>query len=226
MAAMLRLHWMDTRYSFTVFWLTLLGTGIVFFLLVWLTDSQVMLSGWFAVYIFAFVNGVMTVHCTFPVAVGWSLPRRDYYLATVVHYVTVALALSVLYMLMYEIERIFLSGLTGERFQFFTMPFLTEAKFWLLLWMHFIWSLTFMTAGHFFGCLHYRYGVLGVVSFIVIGAASMALINLFGAWGWLKWLVGKIASFEELTLWLLPANAAVLAVAWLFLRKAPSRKMG
>lgn len=226
MAAMLRLHWLDTRFSFTVFWLALLGCELVFFVLAWLFSGGVMFTGWFAVYIFAFVSGVTTINSTFPVALGWSVPRKDFYLATVVHYVTVALALAAVYMVLYFVEQTVLSTFVGDRLHVFTAPFITEPTFWLLAWMHFIFALTMMSIGHFFGSLHYRYGQLGVVTFIVIMVLLVSLMNLFGTWGWLIWLAELIDSFEKFTLWLVPFNIAVWAVAWLFLRKAPARKMG
>ncbi len=228
-AAVLRLHWMDTRYSFAVFWSTLIACEMVLFLLVWFfAGGVVMFSGWLAVYVFALIGGAVTMNSTFPVAVGWSVPRKDVYVATMIHYVLACLALAVIYMIMYSVEKGMMSLLVGGRFHFFTLPGEVEGEpsVWLMLWVHFIVAWTLMAVGHFFGCLYYRFGRFGIFFFIGLSACLMVLLKLFGAWNWIGQLLSVIDSFEEFTLWLVPLNVAVFAAAWLFLRKAPAKKMG
>jgi len=224
LAAVLRLHWMDTRYAFAIFWSTLIGFELIFCLLVWFYgDGMVMFSGWMAVYGFAFAGGVMTVQSTFPVALGWSVPRKDYYLATMLHYVLACVALSVIYMIMYGIENVFGNMLTGGRVKIFTLPIESEPSVWFLLWFHFIVALTMLTQGHFFSCLYYRYGRLGLFAFFAILVLLVILFHFLKVWDWIARLLSAI-TFEEFLLWLVPLNAVVLASAWLFLRKAPSKK--
>ena len=167
-AAVLQLHWMDTRYSFAVFWSTLIACEMVLFLLVWFfAGGVVMFSGWLAVYVFALIGGAVTMNSTFPVAVGWSVPRKDVYVATMIHYVLACLALAVIYMIMYSVEKGMMSLLVGGRFHFFTLPGEVEGEpsVWLMLWVHFIVAWTLMAVGHFFGCLYYRYGRFGIFFF-------------------------------------------------------------
>jgi hypothetical protein len=225
--AMMRLHYMDTMHSFVIFWSILIA---VFLLSCYLTyqfsDSRVMFSGWFAVYIYALVGGVVTVNGTLPVALGWSVTRRDYYLATVIHYVLVSFALSVVYALLYGIEKWFLSVNPDVHLLFYQIPWMERPSVWFLLWFHFIVILAIVSCGNVVGCLYYRFGRLGLFASFAIVLLLTVMLHLLDGWKALfRWL-SRINSVEELTLWLIPFAFVCLVAGWLFLRKAPARTAG
>ena len=215
-AALLRLLWSDARLSLAAFWSTLIACEIFFLLVSLYFGGFVVVSGWLAVYIFAVISGFAAVQNTFPVALGWSMPRKDYYVAAVIHFVLLALAISVLYMALYGFEQTFTSMFAKGSFQFFTAPFQSEPTFGLLLWLHFIASMTLLSVGFFFGCLYFRFGRLGVMAFFAITVMLIAFLaeKTFAA----------IGSFEAFLLWLIPFNFVVLGAAWLFLRQAPPKQ--
>lgn len=225
--AMMRLHYMDTMHSFVIFWSILIG---LFLLSCYLTyqfsDGAIMFSGWFAVYIYALVGGVVTVNGTLPVALGWSVTRRDYYLATLLHYLLVSFALSVMYALLYMIEVWFLTVNPDVKLRFYQVPWMDGSSVWFLLWFHFIVILAIVSCANVVGCLYYRFGRLGLFASFAVVLLLIVMLHLLRGWEALfKWL-SRIDSVEEFTLWLIPFSFACLVAGWLFLRKAPARTAG
>ena len=223
--AVLRLLWMDARFTFVAFWSTLIGLQIILFLLSLFFDGVVFVSGWFAVFIFATIIGAVAVRNTFSTALGLSVPRKDFYAAVLIHFVLAALALAILYIAMSDLEQFVSTLFSKGDFHFFTNPFF-DVPVWLVLWLYFIAALSLMSIGHFFGSLYYRFGRAGIVAFFVIFILLMVLVELLELWRLIDRLFAFIDVHDEIMLWLMLFNMMVLGAAWLFLRKAPSRKAG
>lgn len=184
-----------------------------------------MMSGWLAVYIYAMVSGAITVNGTMPVALGWGVIRRDYYIATVIHYVLVAALFSIVYVVMFGVEKWFVSS-SGVNFQYFVNALLAGKAVSFLLWFNFILILAMIAHAHVVGSVYYRFGKLGVFALLALGLLLIVAIHLFQLSTLLVRLLSKIGSIEQFTVVLVPWVIVLFAVGWFVLQKAPANKRG
>jgi len=181
-------------------------------------------SSW--IFVYMMVIAVQTMNLTFPLALGYGVTRRDFYLGSSLTFVLLSV--------MYAVGLTILAGIEqatsgwGVDGRMFTAIYFggTELDWWQRLPIFFFILLFFFFVGAAVATVYVRWKATGLVFFfIILGFVLVGLIALLtytGAWG----QVGEfIATTKALgiTAWLLVPTALAGIAGFFVLRRATPR---
>ena len=175
-----------------------------------------------SIYIYMFILGIITLRETFPLALGFSVRRTDYFLGTLVTIVAVSAAWAIALLLLAFIE----NGLTrgwGIGLHFFYLPYVSDGPFGRPLGIYFVVLLHMYVLGFVIGSIFQRFGRAGMYVFFTIVfllcSVGTVILTYFRWWGR---LFGSLAGQSAFTiaLWLVPLIAVYAFISYLLLRKA------
>jgi hypothetical protein len=219
----LKLHMIDSKFSYTIFWSILITVSIVAVLLVAsMTKGSLYFGSNIAVYIYLMIHAKVALKETFPYALGMGSTRKHYYLGTILFYILFAVLTASIQNL-FNITGEFLFRLINLESIHLTHLGLLDALAghgWLIFWFDVLMALFIITLSHFIACIDYRYGLIPVL--ILLGFILLSIItpglqdiwfNLFNLLSHVHWV------FIFSSLFLLSITA-LFSLDWLVLQRA------
>lgn len=180
-------------------------------------------SSW--IFVYMMVIAVQSMNLTFPLALGYGVTRRDFYLGSSLTFVLLAAMYAVGLTILAQIEAA--TGGWGIGHRMFTAIYFggTDVEWWSRLLTFFFILLFFFFLGASVATLYVRWKATGLVFyFISLGAVvvgAIALLTYTETWG----LVGDFFSLGALgvSAWLLVPTALAGLAGYLVLRRATPR---
>ena len=220
-----KMHTRDTLIWSGILWglsLQFLATLIVVLMIRFFGGTTTFYpGGLIAICAIMFVVGIVTLNDTFPVALGWSCRRTDYFLGTTVMAVAVSAVAAVLLLLCSRLEIV--TGGWGVELHYFHLPYLNDGSLIEQLCIYFVVLVNPYFLGFVIGSIYRRFGRAGTLIFLLIVFLLMSLFSF--VWTYLRWWGALFHWFSqftafELALGLLPVTAFYLLVSYLLLRRA------
>ena len=187
---LLRMHWVNVRLSIRIFWAILLFVGVLAFALVSIFGNaertNVNTSAIAAITIYLLVSSLIVVSETFPLALGMSFRRKDYYASAVLLLTGLTLAFTTVSWLLMVIEQRIAEWL-GVRVTVFTVGDKGQISVTDQLSLYLGAGLFVIAVGFFLGLLHYRFGKTGVLTAAGIFLVLIVLLHLGGGNPLVEW---------------------------------------
>lgn len=205
-------------------WLTLFTVFVVtqaLFSVVSSSDDMEFNGAAFILLIYGFVYSIVLVAQSFPLLVGLSVSRKDFFYGTASVLVAASLLNGAIFSFLSGMERI--TGYWWHDFRFFDYPYLTEGSYFPRLVVLSLLLMVYQMFGFFLGCLHRRFKSKGVwLFFIITGLVYLAAsyvpeVRHLGN-DIIEWGTGRTAF--ELSLLLLPLIVLLAACSRLLIRRA------
>lgn len=204
-------------------WIILLGNFLINLIVATSVNSEESYvgGGISSIFIYFMIMGMITIHMTFPFALGLSIRRKDYFTGTVLYAGAIALSNSVVMVILSEIER--MTDGWGSRIHFFEIPYVSDDGilgqlwFFLALFLH-LFFISFLGAA-----FQRRLGTvqlmiaLGVI--FIAGTALSLLATYYGWWGDLFDLLSGRSAVEIIS-WCSLLTIVYILGSFGFLRKA------
>jgi len=174
-------------------------------------QGQVYVGALSAIYIVLLTTGALAIARQLPFALALGVSRRSFYAGTALLALAVAAVYGLVLTLLQLIERG--TGGWGLKLHFFRVPYLLAGP-WYLSWLTSFVGLALALAwGMWFGIVHRRWGLVGLLSFIAVQALALTAVLLIiaGADDW----HGVARFFTTLTIEGLTGLLAALTVALL-----------
>ncbi|QBD76860.1 hypothetical protein EPA93_12940 [Ktedonosporobacter rubrisoli] len=188
-------------------------------------DAGTYSGGMISIYIFMFVAGTVMVKDTFPLALGFSVRRVDYFLGTTLSILAINFVWAVALTLLSFIE----SGLTGGwglNMHFFHLPYMSDGTLLAQFWSYFaiLESLSFL--GLTGACMAQHFGQIGMYAFFIFlfvacSAGALGLTYLHNWSNFFAWFAQH--SLSALALWLIPFILVCVLLSYALLRRAVVR---
>lgn len=184
--------------------------------------SPIYTGGLSSIYVYMLVIGVLCVAGPFPLALGFSARRRDFFLGTISLAVAASAAWAVALWVLSIIEGHLIPN-WGVDLHFFHLPYLSDGSPAAQLWVFFVVMLLMFFLGFVPASVFQRFGRTGmytlagacVVLFTILGF----LANYWNWWGSIgNWLVHQTAL--DLAWWMVPVIALCALASYVLLRRA------
>ena len=222
--SIMRLHTKNKYAWFITPWIAVLSSFIVglFISLLLGGNKAIYFGGVFSIYIFAFVQGIVTLNDTFAFALGLSARRVDYFLGTALLALILNAAIAFCLVLLAFIERSVIVG-WGASLHFFALIYVNDGSLGEQLWVSFALLIHMYFLGFGFGSVYLRFGKSGMwVSLVLVCVflSGFAFISTYLRWWYVfaSWL--RHFTAFEVSLWLVPLIVIYMLIALLFLRKS------
>lgn len=184
--------------------------------------SPIYTGGMSSIYIYMLVVGALCVAGPFPLALGFSARRRDYYLGTTGLAIAISAAWATVLWVLSIIEGHLIPNWDLD-LHFFHLPYLSDGSPLAQLWVFFVAMLLMFFLGFVPASIYQRFGRTGM--YILFGAAGLfvTLFSFFSTYltWWPSigtWLVHQTAL--DLAWWLVPVIAVCALASYMLLRKA------
>lgn len=185
-------------------------------------DQEIVTGGLASIFIYMLVCGIVSVHHTFPFALGLSVRRRDYFGGTMLMILSASAVLSVMLTIFSAVESA--SEGWGVQLSFFHLPFVADgsvAQQWVIYasLMIFMYLLGFACS-----CVYRRFGrtglyTLAIASFLAGTAFTYAMTYRPQLRNNLGDFFSGMTAFD-LALLLVPAWLVLSAIAYALLRRS------
>ncbi|QHW34687.1 hypothetical protein GZH47_30420 [Paenibacillus rhizovicinus] len=217
-----RMHMRDRMSWLYVPWFIVLSSFVVNLIIAGsIQDDKMVTGGLASIFVYMMVYGIITVHHTFPFALGFSVRRRDYYTGSMIMIAAVSAATGILLTLLSYIESS--SDGWGVRLFFFHLPYITDGNafkqfvFFASLMM-FLYLLGFAISSFF-----RRFGKIGMYTLAII-SVIVGTLFFYAVINW-EWWRGIFDFFDgrsafDLGLLLLPVSVVLSLVAYALLRRS------
>lgn len=221
--ALLKISYLEVRWSFISFWCIVIGIFCVSLYLVTTlagSENQIHFAPFIAVLIFFFIAGIHTIRQSFSCALGMSATRREYYVSVLLFAVIISALSALLYFVLSVIESRLLQLLALDQFSFFTTfnPLSAPSD----LWIYFILPFTILSFSHLLSCILYRFGNKALIVVLGIGILCSAAMSYFDLWALLIYVIP--GSIVVITFWLVGISVVNFGLGWLFLRTISVRE--
>jgi hypothetical protein len=176
-----------------------------------------------SIFIYCMIIAVQAVNRTFPLALGFGVTRRDFYLGSVLAFTTLAMLFSIVLTILSELEDATHGwGLGGHMFN----PDYFAAQSWGARFaLYLLIFLFFLFIGSAVASVYVRWKTTGLVTFFVIVAAvivgAIAIITLGQHWGSVTRWFGDTGALGIATWSLVPTAIAGFAGYFLLRRATP-----
>mgnify|MGYP001459986940 CR=1 FL=1 len=220
--AMVRMHLIDGKPAFVIFWVLLMALYVLSFFLVRFADGSVQFSGPPAIYIFLLTLSIVSVRETLPFALGLGQRRTDFWLATVLYHAGAAAASAVLLTVLARLEPWILER-TGLSVSFFAWQPLGGQPVHLEWLFHFGTIAVLMAGGFFVSAVYWRFGLYGLIGLGAAGIFAIVLLRLTGSSGALGELLNRLGAVTGTALVYLALLALFSALSFLLLRRVTVR---
>ncbi|WP_442602338.1 hypothetical protein [Paenibacillus sp. KN14-4R] len=175
-----------------------------------------------SIFVYVLIIGVMVLAQTFPMAIGFSARRKDYFWGTSLMGFLVCLGFSLVVFLLAIIEGRWTEG-WGVNLHFFNLPFISQLPLIQLFAVFFIIMLHQFFLGFVFSIIYKRVGRNGMFFFFIglglVLTLGVLLISSNHLWGNIYDFLIQNSVFD-IALWLIPLLAIYMAVSYTLLRKA------
>lgn len=194
---------------------------IVSFLVSVMLQAPLYTGSYASVFIYAFVLGILIIPQTFPLAIGLSTTRKDYFIGTMLHSLINGTIISLLLILFEVLERV--SGHWWTDLHFFYLPYLHDGS----IIEHFLLGLFLYLfsfhSGLIIASIYRRFGGKSVLASIFAAIVGLGVVTYcFHAYDWLEhiftWIAGQTAF--QLSCWTLPITMLYTFASYLMLRKS------
>jgi hypothetical protein len=237
--ATFRLHLVNYETVIVLPWLIMAFIFVVNWLIWWMiTRSLTSASdladaregfGWsgamFFIFVYMMVVAVQAVNLTFPLAQGYGVTRRDFYLGTSLAFVALSVAFALVLTLLSFVEEA--TDGWGVGGSMFTLNYFGGDVWYERLWMFLVVFLFFFFIGAATAAIYVRWHTRGMYAFfaalglLLVGSAAVAtLTRSWPAVG--DWFVS--VGVDGLVLWSLLPTAVSAVVGYLILRRATPRE--
>lgn len=177
------------------------------------------------IFVYMMVVAIQAMNLTFPLALGYGATRRDFYLGTVLAFVSLS-AMYALGLTLLSVIEVATGGWGVGGVMFTSIYFGGELAWYLRLALYFFAMLFFFFTGSAFGAVYVRWRVNGVIGLVAIIAVllvgAVALFTFTASWGSVGEFFSRAQALGTVSALLVPA--AISAVAGYFvLRGATPR---
>ncbi len=178
------------------------------------------------IFVYMMVIAVQAMNLTFPLALGYGVTRRDFYLGSSLTFVLLSAMYAVGLTILAGLEQVTDGWGVGGRM--FTAAYFggAEIEWWMRLPIFFFILLFFFFVGAAIATVYVRWKATGLVFFfIILGFALVGLVALFtytGSWG----MVGEFFATNQalgVTAWMLVPTALAGVAGFFVLRRATPR---
>lgn len=227
--AVLQLHWIDTRLSFTIFWSILTAVTIISLVIsLSLTEGNMVIGGAPAIYIYLAIHSFINVRETFPFALGMGSTRRNYHIGTFIAFAVLA-AVTALIQAAYH----YLGGMLFKAFDVAGEKTDAFINFWKFtgeslpasatLWLDFMIAFLILTVVNLFSSIQFRFGKLVSLSLSGLLALTIITPRINEIWVDLFRYFMKPNWFTLLSLWVPVISVLAFGISWILMRKSSSR---
>jgi len=190
--AVYRMYMVDGKTSFLIFWGILLAIFALSSGLVWyFSGGSVQFSGAPAVYIFAFVSGIVSVREPLYFSLGMGVRRKDIFAGSMLYYVSHAVASAVLLTVFARLELLLFSW-RQLPINFFANQWLSGKPVPVEWLFHSGAILMLLVSGFFLASVYHRFGAMGLFGLTAISLLLGALLSLTGGFESLERLMGGL----------------------------------
>lgn len=222
-AGVLKMHFRDKFGFLYLPWIILLSSFFVNVFVGFLVHEEkgFYTGGLMSIYIYMFVMGIIVVAQSFPLTLGFSVRRSDYYLGTVGLIVVLSGLFAAILTLLSWME--VLTNGWGVKLGFFHLPYLSNGGYLEQFLVSFLVMLFICLNGFVTGSYSKRFGKTGTFTLFIVlfllGSLFSLAMSYYGGWVDLfEWFAGKTAL--DLAVWSLPVSIVFAGLSYLFLRKA------
>lgn len=237
--ATFRLHFVNYETVIVLPWLIMAFIFSVNWLIWWMITRSLTSAadladaregfGWsgamFFIFVYMMVVAVQAVNLTFPLAQGYGVTRRDFYLGTSLAFVVLSVAFAIVLTLLAFVEEA--TGGWGVGGSMFTLNYFGGDVWYSRLWMFLLAFLFFFFIGAATAAIYVRWHTRGMYAFfaalglLLVGSAAVAtLTRTWPAVG--DWFLA--VGVDGLVLWSLVPTVLSAALGYLILRRATPRE--
>ena len=223
-AGVFKMHSRNSLVWFFVPWFVLLislAVNLIIGLLL-AGKSAVYTGGLSSIYVFMFIEGIVSLRDTFPFAIGFSVRRIDYVLGTFLMLLVSGLVTALLLLLLALIEGNVIIN-WGVNVHFFHLPYLNDGSPIEQFWVYFVPLVHLYLLGFIVGCVYRRFGGTGLWIFLGVAFLLITTFIFLGAylswWGELFAWLRQYTAFE-IACGLVPPTLIYALVSFALLRKA------
>lgn len=218
-----KMHIRDRFSWFYLPWIILLSSFAVNLIVGLLLNSNenMYTGGIVSIYIYILVIGMTVLSQTFPLALGLSIRRADYFWGTAAAIGIVSAFIAILLQVFAIAER--LTDQWGLKLYFFNLPYLSDGSILTQLGISFIISVHCFFFGFMITCIHRRFGVKGLFAFLIslflLSSIGVLLCTYYHWWGDVYLSIIQYSALE-LALWTLPFSVMYAWLSYVWLRKS------
>lgn len=216
--AVYRMYMVDGKTSFLIFWGILLAIFALSCGLVWYFSGSVQFSGAPAVYIFAFVSGIVSVREPLYFSLGMGVRRKDIYAGSLLYNVSHAAASALLLTVFARLE-ILLFSWQELPISFFANQWLSGKPVPVEWLFHAGAILMLLVSGFFLASVYHRFGMMGLFGLAAISLLLGVLLSLTGGFEALERLLDGLDPAAGIASSLIITIVIHSALSYLCLRK-------
>ncbi|MGG4032824.1 hypothetical protein ABEV74_03795 [Paenibacillus cisolokensis] len=222
-STVIKMHLKDRMSWFFIPWVFVLSFAFaVNYTISFFLDEDLYTGGLASIIIYTNVVGFMTLHQTFPFALGYSIRRTDYFLGTAATVAGFSAISALLLTLLSVIESRWIVN-WGTGLHFFHLPYLSDGTVLQRFFIFFIVLLHMYFLGFVLSSVHRRFrmsGILAVfIAFLLLSSIFSFVMLKYNLWIDLwNWLAGHTAF--QLSLWLVPLVVLYAALSYWLLRRS------
>jgi hypothetical protein len=184
--------------------------------------SPIYTGGMSSIYVYMLVVGALCVAGPFPLALGFSARRRDYYLGTTSLAVAVCAAWAIVLWVLSIIEGHLIPN-WGVDLHFFHLPYLSDGAPVAELWVFFVAMLLMFFLGFVPASIYQRFGRPGMYTLFGAAGLFVTLFSFFSTYlNWWQgigtWLAHQTAL--DLAWWVFPVILVCALASYVLLRRA------
>lgn len=222
-ASVMKIHFRDRWMWLIVPWgFVLLPSFIVNYVISFFLSEPLYTGGLSSIYIYMMIAGVLTLHQTFPFAIGLSVRRTDYFLGTIAAVVANSALLTIVLFVFSTAEHDWTTR-WGTDLHFFHLPHVHDGSPIELIVMSFAVLMHLFFLGFAISGVHRRFGAIGLYTFFALLLVSLTVVGFLGTyyewWGRIFGWLAEHSAFQ-LAMWTVPVTVFYVIASYLLLRKA------
>lgn len=220
-AGVVRTHLQDTWGWIKLPWVILLSSLACNLIVAGLMDATLYTGGLASIYIYVCVLGAVCVNQSFSFAIGLGIRRKDYFAGTILTIGGLGVIYALALWLLAHAESHWLDN-WGVGLHFFRIDYVGDGSALAQIWVNFSFMLTFFVVSFTIGCLHRRFGRVGIYTFLIallfVGTIGPYLMTRYGKWVAVgDWLAASTAA--ELGAWFFLFTLLLGLLSYLMLRR-------
>ncbi|RXZ78642.1 hypothetical protein EBB07_26075 [Paenibacillaceae bacterium] len=154
-------------------------------------------GGLASIYVYMLVMGILCVNQSFPLAIGFGVRRKDFFLGTAVTIFTLGAIFGIVLWGLGFLENNVTNG-WGVHLHFFHLPYVSDGSALMQIWVNFTVITSLFFIGFVIACLYRRFGKQGLytllISLLLVFTISGYLMNHYDRWGVVgNWLASSTA---------------------------------
>ncbi|MGE6258112.1 hypothetical protein ACQKCU_09420 [Heyndrickxia sporothermodurans] len=223
LSGILKMHFRDKWSWLFIPWTILLFSFIVNLIIGFSVngDQDIYTGGLSSIFIYIFVLGIITLSQSFPLALGLSVRRKDYFMGTTLFVILLSAVFSILILLFSLTETKLIKG-WGVGLHFFNFPFLNNFTIIEQLGIYFVIMMHMFFLGFVISCLYRRFGRNGLyvfftALFLLSGIGSFMIT--YNQW-WGNIFIWITQQYQLIIICLAPTAVFYAVVSYLLLRRS------